>query len=261
MVSSVEFRALAAEPVSIPVEAPVYAWESDSGLKITNELLAEDFEGLKDCEGFFSSLSVHHGFRESRTLRIKRATDLMIALFLLLTFFPLLLLIALVIKLESRGPTIFVQQRLGLGGMPFGIFKFRTMRVLENGTNVVQCDRNDKRVTRFGSFLRRTSLDELPQLLNVAIGQMSLVGPRPHPVSLDLRFAQQVPGYYQRFQVRPGMTGLSQVRGYRGPIRNELELRGRICSDLEYVESHSLLLDFKILVETIPAVILGWRQK
>jgi putative colanic acid biosynthesis UDP-glucose lipid carrier transferase len=113
------------------------------------------------------------------------------------------------------------------------------------------------RVTRFGSFLRRSSLDELPQLWNVLLGDMSLVGPRPHPVSLDIRFAQQVTDYYRRYSLRPGITGLAQVRGYRGPVRSRAALQARLKSDFEYLERRSLFLDLTILVATFPAIILN----
>jgi putative colanic acid biosynthesis UDP-glucose lipid carrier transferase len=202
-----------------------------------------------------------NGIAEAReiavSLAIKRACDIVIAGLLLILLSPLLLLIALAIRLDSNGPVIFVQQRLGRRAKPFGALKFRTMHVTENGNDVVQCTPDDTRVTRLGSFLRRSCLDELPQLWNVLLGQMSLVGPRPHPVSLDIRFAQQVTDYYRRYSLRPGITGLAQVRGYRGPVRSKDALQARVQSDFEYLERRSLFLDLVILVATFPAVIIG----
>lgn len=180
----------------------------------------------------------------------KRAMDLVLTLSALVFFAPLLVLISLAILIETRGPVLFCQQRGGLGGRPFCIFKFRTMRVVEEGGDVRQATRGDPRVTRVGAFLRKTSLDELPQLFNVLAGDMSLVGPRPHALSHDLQFAAQVPAYADRAGVRPGLTGLAQVSGCRGEVRSIEDVVRRVEYDVSYIETWSLMLDARILALT-----------
>ena len=181
----------------------------------------------------------------------KRGEDLILGSLALLLFSPLMLAIALAIKLTSPGPVFFRQKRYGLHKQPFLIWKFRTMTVCEDGDHIEQARRNDPRVTPVGAFLRRTSLDELPQLFNVLKGEMSLVGPRPHAISHDEAFRKLVPRYDERFQVRPGMTGWAQVNGYRGEIKTLEELQKRIEHDLYYIENWSLWFDLKILWLTV----------
>ncbi|MBM4031989.1 MAG: sugar transferase [Planctomycetes bacterium] len=190
----------------------------------------------------------------------KRALDVAVALVGMAAFSWLFALVALLVKLTSRGPVLFRQARAGLGGRPFTLLKFRTMREdaeLARGALARQSEmngpvfkmRNDPRMTRLGRFLRRSSLDELPQLLNVLAGQMSLVGPRPLP----LDEARQLPPEHQRrHDVSPGLTGLWQVRG-----RNALPYPEMMRLDIEYVEHCSLWLDLRILLATIPAVLSG----
>jgi len=185
-----------------------------------------------------------------------RAKDVVIASILLLLLSPILLLIALLIKLETPGPSIFRQTRGGRFHQPFVVLKFRTMTVMEDSDDVRQVRKNDPRVTVVGRFLRRTCLDELPQLVNVIRGDMALVGPRPHALSHDRQFMRVIPEYRRRFAVRPGMTGLAQVTGLRGEISAPDKLSQRLVADLTYVEERSLLLDLKILAFT-PAEILG----
>jgi putative colanic acid biosynthesis UDP-glucose lipid carrier transferase len=181
----------------------------------------------------------------------KRAADVTLAGAALVFFLPLLLLVAASVKLDSPGPVLFRQRRTGQSGRVFQIYKFRTMRVMEDGEHVRAASRDDRRVTRIGSFLRRNSLDELPQLLNVLRGDMSLIGPRPHALSHDAAFAQTIPGYEQRFQVKPGMTGLAQVRGLRGEAASTREMAARVQSDLEYVDRLSPKLDLVIALRTL----------
>jgi lipopolysaccharide/colanic/teichoic acid biosynthesis glycosyltransferase len=171
---------------------------------------------------------------------------------------PLLLLIALIIWLDSPGHPIFRQERGGLGGRKFRIWKFRTMTVAEDGPAVVQATSNDVRVTRFGRFLRKASLDELPQLVNVLSGEMSLIGPRPHALVHDAQFADVDPRYLLRTRARPGITGLAQVSGCRGPTETPEKIRARTGFDLTYVENWSAALDLHILARTI-AIILKLR--
>jgi polysaccharide biosynthesis protein PslA len=190
---------------------------------------------------------------------VKRATDIVLALLLLASFAPVMLLAALAVRLESPGPILFRQQRVGLGNRGFEMLKFRTMRdhAPERG-RCTQTTRHDPRVTRVGAILRHTSLDELPQLLNVLRGEMSMVGPRPHApgTCIDgIPFEMVAPDYAARHCVRPGMTGLAQVRGLRGAIDSEDRLLRRVAADLEYIDRRSASLDTAILMRTALSVL------
>jgi len=189
-----------------------------------------------------------------RNSRMKRALDIVGAALGLVILAPFLLLIALLIKLDSPGPVLFRQRRTGFDGKVFSIYKFRTMGVLEDGPNVVPARKGDERTTRLGRFLRRSSIDELPQLFNVLQGDMSLVGPRPHAVAHDKQFAAVIPTYTLRFVAKPGITGLAQVAGFRGEIRDGAHMEERVERDLEYIANWSLLLDIKILILTLISV-------
>jgi undecaprenyl-phosphate glucose phosphotransferase len=180
----------------------------------------------------------------------KRLLDLLIAVPMLIALSPVLIAVALAIRWDSKGPAIFRQTRRGLDGRPFGILKFRTMTVVEDGADVVQAQRGDARVTRLGGVLRTTSLDELPQLLNVIRGEMSLVGPRPHATAHDDYYATLIPGYDGRQSVKPGVTGWAQVNGYRGGTPTLDLMQGRVERDLWYAEHAWLGLDLWILVRT-----------
>ena len=169
----------------------------------------------------------------------------------LLMLAPLRVLIACLIRLDSPGPVLFRQTRKGLNGQPFRIYKFRTMRVLEDGAEVQQATRGDKRVTPVGRLLRTTSLDELPQLLNVLRGEMSLVGPRPHALAHDEFYGREIPSYNRRFQVKPGITGWAQVNGARGETPTVDHMRRRIELDLWYISHRSVTLYCTILVRTL----------
>lgn len=186
-----------------------------------------------------------------------RSVDVLIAALVLLLIFPLLIIIAISIKYDTRGPIIFRQTRYGRDRIPFSILKFRTMTVQEDGSSFRQAVVGDPRVTRVGRFLRASSLDELPQLWNVIRGDMSLVGPRPHPTALDDSLCHLVANYDARFKVRPGLTGLAQIRGFRGPTVTAHEVEGRIGSDLEFVERQSMALYLRVLVLTLPALLRG----
>lgn len=186
---------------------------------------------------------------------LKRGLDLVVASLVLLFAAPVMLLIALAIRLESRGPVFFLQERVGLDGKPFWMIKFRTMRpdAEQFGTWTVQ---NDPRVTRVGRWLRRTSLDELPQLINVLIGEMSIVGPRPEQARWVEQFRQQIPRYMRRHKEKAGLTGWAQVNGLRG----DTSIEERTRYDLYYVENWSLLFDIKIILRTIINFITGRQE-
>ena len=181
---------------------------------------------------------------------IKRLIDVSVAALLLLFLAPLLLLTMLLIRLDSDGPVFFRQTRLGLRGEPFDILKFRTMTVLENGNRIVQATRNDSRITRIGGVLRRTSVDELPQLINVLRGDMSLVGPRPHARAHDEYYALRIPLYVVRQRMKPGITGWAQINGFRGETPTLEAMRRRVDYDVWYIENFSVALDIRILLRT-----------
>jgi len=191
--------------------------------------------------------------------RAKRVFDVFASLLLIAFIFPALLIIAVLVKLDSKGPVIFRQKRTGLNGEYFHIFKFRSMRVMEDGEEVRQASQGDSRVTRVGGVLRRTSLDELPQIFNILMGDMSFVGPRPHALQHDKTFSTQIPDYYRRFDTRPGLTGLAQVRGLRGEIHTFEDLSRRIESDIEYIDNWSFYRDVQIFFGTVK-VIFGDRN-
>lgn len=181
----------------------------------------------------------------------KRAFDLWGAGAGLLFLAPILIFVAVLIRLESRGPALFQQRRTGYAGVPFRIYKFRTMQVREDGDTIRQAERNDPRTTAIGAFLRRSSIDELPQLINVVKGEMSLIGPRPHAVAHDDFYAAVIPTYRQRFLVKPGITGLAQVLGHRGATPEVSTMAARIDKDLQYIGSWSMRLDLTILTKTL----------
>ena len=181
----------------------------------------------------------------------KRLSDIIIGSAILLLIALPMLLIALGIKLTSKGPVIFKQKRYGLGGHEIIVWKFRSMTVCENGDQVTQARKDDMRITRFGSFLRRTSLDELPQFINVLQGHMSIVGPRPHASSHNEYYRTLIHGYMLRHKVKPGITGLAQISGYRGETDTIDKMEKRIEKDLEYIQNWSLFSDLKIIFLTI----------
>ena len=180
----------------------------------------------------------------------KRAFDLAVAAVALALLSPLLLAVAALIRLDGPGPILFRQKRYGLNQEPFRIFKFRTMRAMDDGAVVRQATRADARVTRLGAHLRRLSIDELPQLLNVLIGDMSIVGPRPHALAHDQLYVEKLARYARRHNVRPGITGWAQVRGHRGEITDDSAMLARLDHDLYYVDNWSLWLDLKIVAMT-----------
>ena len=181
----------------------------------------------------------------------KRIADLVFAAIALLIFAIPMLLIAILIKLTSKGPVFFRQKRYGLDGREILVWKFRSMTVCEDGDKVTQATKNDARVTRLGAILRKTSLDEFPQLFNVLLGNMSMVGPRPHAKAHNEDFRRRISGYMLRHKIKPGITGLAQVRGWRGETDTIEKMENRVVCDHQYIREWSMWLDIKILFKTI----------
>jgi putative colanic acid biosynthesis UDP-glucose lipid carrier transferase len=188
---------------------------------------------------------------------LKRTTDIVLGGFALFMMLPMIALIAAVVKLTSPGPVLFRQRRYGLHGEEIIVYKFRSMTVCEDGPVVTQATAKDHRVTRIGRFIRKTSLDELPQLFNVLQGTMSLVGPRPHAVAHNEKYRRLINGYMIRHKVRPGITGLAQVHGLRGETDTVEKMAARVGYDLEYLRNWSPWLDIKILVRSLDVV---WKD-
>lgn len=186
---------------------------------------------------------------------IKRISDVVLSLAILLVIAPLMLLIAIGVKLSSPGPVLFKQRRYGLDGKEIVVYKFRSMTVMEDAEQVNQATRCDPRITRFGGFLRKTSLDELPQFINVLQGRMSIVGPRPHAISHNEIYRNLVKGYMIRHKVKPGITGWAQINGFRGETDLVEKMQCRIDYDLDYLRNWSLFLDLFIIYKTIGVVI------
>ena len=186
---------------------------------------------------------------------VKRIADYVLASLILAFIAPLLIALAIGVKLSSPGPVLFKQRRYGVDGRKIVVYKFRTMTVAEDGEVVRQATRDDSRVTPFGAFLRKTSLDELPQFINVLQGRMSVVGPRPHAVAHNELYRKLIRGYMIRHKVRPGITGLAQVNGYRGETDTVEKMKARIEYDLAYLRNWSLVLDLQIILKTIVVVL------
>lgn len=182
---------------------------------------------------------------------LKRGSDLLVATFILGMIWPLMLIIALAIKLTSKGPVLFQQKRYGANGECILVYKFRSMKVMENDSVIVQASKNDARLTPIGGFLRKSSLDELPQFLNVLNGSMSIVGPRPHANAHNEQYRALIKGYMVRHKVKPGITGWAQVNGYRGETDTLDKMQKRVEFDLDYLRHWSLGLDFKIILRTV----------
>ena len=189
----------------------------------------------------------------------KRLLDVSFASIMLVLLAPLLLAAAVAIRLESSGPALFRQWRLGLDGRPFRVLKLRTLTVVEDGDVISQVPRDDPRVTGMGRVLRKLSLDELPQLINVLRGEMSLAGPRPHAIAHDRYYAERIENYALRQSVKPGLTGWAQIHGLRGETPTLEDMRRRVGFDLWYVRRAGLLLDLRILLAT-PFAVLGGRN-
>jgi putative colanic acid biosynthesis UDP-glucose lipid carrier transferase len=191
---------------------------------------------------------------------VKRASDLVLASLILVLITPLMVAIAIAVKRTSPGPVLFRQRRYGLDGKEIVVYKFRTMRVVEDGPVVRQATRDDARITPLGAFLRRHSLDELPQFINVLQGRMSVVGPRPHAVAHNELYRKQIKGYMVRHKVKPGITGWAQVNGLRGETDTLDKMSARIAYDLAYLRNWSLRLDLQIVVKTVFVVLKGSKN-
>ena len=204
----------------------------------------DDIDGMPVvavCETPFSGFN---GF-------VKGLSDVTITSLILCLIFPLLIVIGVGVKLSSTGPILFKQRRYGLDGHEIVVYKFRSMTVAEEGKNVIQATVNDKRVTTFGKFIRKTSLDELPQFINVLQGRMSIVGPRPHAISHNELYRNLIKGYMVRHKVKPGITGWAQVNGSRGETESVESMKARIDFDLDYLKKWSLALDLKIILKSV----------
>ena len=219
--------------------------------------LSELFKLASHTIGDTVTFELHRGPRTPLEQLAKRVVDVAVAGTTLLLFLPLLLMTAVAIKLDSPGPILFRQRRHGFNGRTFHILKFRTMSVLEDGASIIPAQRNDIRVTRLGKWLRRTSIDELPQLLNVLQGNMSIVGPRPHAMAHDDQFDKLVAKYAFRQHVKPGLTGWAQVNGHRGQMSTVTDVEQRINFDLWYIDNWNFALDFKIMLATLVEVMRG----
>jgi putative colanic acid biosysnthesis UDP-glucose lipid carrier transferase len=184
----------------------------------------------------------------------KRLTDIIFSVVILLLLLPLIAVVAVMVKWSSPGPIIFKQRRYGLDGREIAVYKFRTMTVTEDGAQIRQASRTDSRITRIGGVLRRSSLDEIPQLINVLQGRMSLVGPRPHAVAHNEEYRKLIKGYMVRHKVLPGITGLAQVNGCRGETSQLEEMEARVNFDLDYLRHWSPMLDIKIILLTVVKV-------
>ena len=182
---------------------------------------------------------------------LKRTEDIVLATIILILISPVMLIIAMAIKIDSKGPVIFKQKRGGINNTEIIVYKFRSMTTQDNESAVKQASKNDPRTTSVGNFLRKTSLDELPQFINAIQGTMSIVGPRPHAVAHDLEYGNLIPEYSQRFLVKPGITGLAQINGWRGQTDTLDKMQKRVDMDLHYINNWSLWLDIKIIFTTI----------
>jgi Undecaprenyl-phosphate glucose phosphotransferase len=242
-----EFDAVMAELRSLPLSVKLVA----------DDLIAELLKHPLSQIGSSVAVEVQRAPLSNVECFVKRGLDLILSTLALVVLGPVFAFIAAFIKLDSSGPVIFRQKRTGFNGRGFTIYKFRTMTTIEDGAVVVQATRNDRRVTRLGKLLRRYSVDELPQLVNVLRGEMSLVGPRPHAIAHDDQYSEGIARYAFRQHVKPGITGWSQVNGLRGETVNVGDMQRRLALDLWYIDHWSIWLDLWILVRTLKAVVLA----
>jgi Undecaprenyl-phosphate glucose phosphotransferase len=223
-------------------------------VKLCHELPGFDFRPLPQSAASGAIMNVIYGAPLRGWGRlVKRLEDVALGASAVIAFAPVMLCVAAAIKLETAGPVFFCQKRYGLGHRTIDVLKFRTMY---HSAEVPfrQATKNDGRVTRVGRFLRRSSLDELPQLFNVLVGEMSLVGPRPHPVMLDDTWSSAITGYVARHRVKPGITGWAQVNGYRGETDTDDKMRMRVALDVQYIENWSLIFDLAIVLKTLRVI-------
>jgi putative colanic acid biosynthesis UDP-glucose lipid carrier transferase len=197
------------------------------------------------------TISIYDSPLDGSNAIIKRIEDLVLSSIILILITPILIVISIAVKVTSSGPVLFKQIRYGMDGKPIKVWKFRSMTVMENGTKVTQAKRNDVRLTQIGSFIRSTSLDELPQFFNVLQGRMSIVGPRPHAVAHNEEYRTIINGYMLRHKVKPGITGWAQVNGWRGETDTLDKMEKRVEYDLDYIRNWSLGFDIKIVISTV----------
>lgn len=220
-------------------------------LTIEKYIAVKNFQMEKDF--FINSYSMN--YLDSIQVFSKRMTDLVLCSLFLLTvgwwFFPI---VSVFIAIESRGPVVYKQLRHGRNNRPFYCYKFRTMKY-DPTKKFYQAQKNDPRITKVGYFLRTTSLDELPQIFNILVGEMSIVGPRPHALPMNREYSEKIKRFMCRHMVKPGITGLAQAKGYRGEIKDEKDIHFRLTYDLFYIKKWSLLLDFKIIFWTIKCLL------
>jgi len=218
---------------------------------VPNFLLNNLMHGNVGRVGSLDTISVFESPLSGARDFYKRSFDVLFSFSALVLGSPILLAIALAVKLTSKGPVFFRQDRYGLDGKKIGVYKFRSMKVMENGASVVQASKNDTRITPVGGFLRKTSLDELPQFFNVLIGDMSVVGPRPHAVAHNEEYRKRIDYYMLRHKVRPGITGWAQINGWRGETDTIEKMEKRIEYDLDYIRHWTIWFDIKIIFLTI----------
>ena len=241
-------------------KATTFANQNNIEIKLvpdTNELYSKNYK-KEYYDDSMLILKVHKlPFETSENRTIKRIFDVVFSIFTIVFVMSWLTpILWIIIKIESKGPAFFKQKREGINGKLFVCYKFRSMKINVNSENK-HTTKNDVRVTSFGAFLRRTSLDELPQFFNVLKGDMSVVGPRPHLKSLSIEYQKNVNNYLDRHAVKPGITGLAQVRGYRGEITKKSDIKNRIRLDIFYIENWSIQLDIKIILQTVFNVFKG----
>ncbi|NCN67954.1 MAG: hypothetical protein COW74_08445 [Piscirickettsiaceae bacterium CG18_big_fil_WC_8_21_14_2_50_44_103] len=197
-------------------------------------------------------MSVYDTPLNSSTARmLKRFEDVTLSTLILILISPIMIALAIGVKLSSPGPILFKQKRYGLNGKEIKVYKFRSMTTQDNGATINQATKNDPRITKFGAFIRKTSLDELPQFINVIQGKMSIVGPRPHANAHNEQYRKLVPQYMQRHLVKPGITGWAQINGWRGETETLDKMEKRIEFDLHYINNWSLWFDIKIIILTV----------
>jgi exopolysaccharide biosynthesis polyprenyl glycosylphosphotransferase len=218
---------------------------------IPRDALADAFKIEHAAAATGANVNIPSALDDAIYASFKRGLDLMVAVPALILLAPLLALVAVLVRLDSKGPSLFRQTRLGLNGKPFDIIKFRSMTVQENGDVIRQASRNDARVTRLGRFLRASSIDELPQLFNVIAGEMSIIGPRPHARAHDEMYSKLIDCYDLRQGMKPGITGWAQVNGLRGETPTVETMRARVDYDLWYVNNANIALDIEILLRTV----------
>ncbi|WP_405563133.1 undecaprenyl-phosphate glucose phosphotransferase [Polaribacter sp. Asnod6-C07] len=237
-----------------------FATEKDIVLKLIPDSI-ELYSKNQSVEYYDDTLMVINvnklPFDFTQNLYIKRIFDIFFSLFICVFILSWLMpILWVLVKLESKGPLIFKQKREGLNGEEFICYKFRSMRI-NDFSDKVHATKNDKRVTKIGAFLRKTSMDELPQFINVLFGDMSVIGPRPHLESLSLEYQKDVDNYLKRHVVKPGITGLAQISGYRGEIKKASDIKNRVRLDIFYIENWSFFLDVKIIIQTVLNVLKG----